>query len=396
MDLSTLLKYSRKNLKLIVVVVLCCALLAGGVKMLTDYVTYSKDSQTIPQLQAKLDSLEAQKNALHSDIDKIDNNEEYISVKDMNASRLLKYTAVYYIDRNVDMYNTVINDINVIEKAYSNSNIELSFNVVDMLIDFTANSSYRSLTIHVSAKNEEQLSKLKDIAEQCFSHAKDTIRITLGSSTIHLLSENESFASNSAIANLQKSYTDRISTINTSIGEIDTQITETNDTLSKIQFTLFSKDVFQYTLLGLILGVFLAYVFILGRLYLSPKFLGIEQLMAKISLLASGKDIEKLEKACVVPVIYACGKTEEHIGVLSSGNISHAKRIFSSLKEQTEYNLMHLENIFNSSDIAKTLLDCKGIILVEKCNVSRVKDIEKIINMCKNNNITIYGIIIIE
>ena len=57
---------------------------------------------------------------------------------------------------------------------------------------------------------------------------------------------------------------------------------------------------------------------------------------------------------------------------------------------------MHLENIFNSSDIAKTLLDCKGIILVEKCNVSRVKDIEKIINICKNNNITIYGIIIIE
>jgi outer membrane murein-binding lipoprotein Lpp len=101
MDLSTLIKYSHKNIKLIVVVVLCCAVLAGAVKILTDYTKYNEEKTNIEALQSEIDSLNSQKNNLLAEKSAFDGDERYKYIKGIDSASLQKYTTVYYIEKNV-------------------------------------------------------------------------------------------------------------------------------------------------------------------------------------------------------------------------------------------------------------------------------------------------------
>ncbi len=395
MDLSTLLKYSRKNITLIIIVVLCCAILAGAVKLITDYTSYTEEKVNIQNLQADIDTLNSQKNTLLSQKAGYDQDERYSLIKGIDASSLQKFTAVYYIEKNVSLYNTVINDINLFADIYEESEISLPYEIVDIFIDFTASTEYRTLTMHVYSQDKPQLEELKGIANQCFEKAKITVNSTLGASNILLISERESISSNTALSNMLKTYNTEYTALEKSLNETDKQITEKQASIDKVSYEPFNKEVIQYAILGLILGIFLAYVIILSRFYLSRKLTGIEQL-PKLNLFSSGTDISKISQEALVPVIYACGKTTEPIGITSSENLEYVNMISKYLKDNTDYDLRLLNNIFVSADIARSLLDCKGIILVEKYKVSQIKKMEKLLEICKSNNITVYGVIVIE
>lgn len=395
MDLSTLIKYSHKNIKLIVVVVLCCAVLAGAVKILTDYTKYNEEKTNIEALQSEIDSLNSQKNNLLAEKSDFDGDERYKYIKGIDSASLQKYTTVYYIEKNVALYNTVINDINLLADIHEENNLTLPLDIVDIFIDFTASTEYRTLTIHVYGQNKDDLGVLKNIAEKCFERAKNTVSSTLGSSIIMLISERESLSSNTSLTNMQKAYNTEYAALEKSISEIDKQIMEKQSLIDKVTYEPFNKESIQYSVLGLILGVFLAYVLILGRFYLSRKLIGIEQL-PKLNLFSSGTDINRISQDALVPVIYACGKTIGPIGITSSENLESLNTVSKYLKENTDYDLRQLGNIFDSADIAKSLLDCKGIILVEKYKLSQIRKIEKLLEICKNNNIAVYGAIVVE
>lgn len=397
MDLSTLLKYSRKNLKLIIIVVLCCALIAGGIKSVSNYTNRSANSQSEQELREKLVQLDKQRQSVLSQMDDLD---EYIKI--INSSNFLQYTSIYYIDRNVMVYSAVANDINLLQNIITNTKIDIPYNIVKMLIDISPkytskdNEENKMLSITISAKDSEQLGQLKTIALQCFEKAQQDIKTSIGTSNIYMLYEQQSVSSNEIIVSLQKQYTDSYSTLSTSLKNLEIQYVETKDAIAASNYSVLSKSVLEYTLLGFILGVFLAYVFILSKFYLSRKLIGIEQILPTIPLLASGKDAITASNTAIVPVIYACGNTTEPIGVVSSDNLSQTKEVYDYLTSNTDYKLNHLGNIFASPNIAKTLLECKGIILVEKYKVSNIKSIESLLDVCKNNNIKIYGAIIIE
>jgi hypothetical protein len=210
-----------------------------------------------------------------------------------------------------------------------------------------------------------------------------------------LISERESLSANTSLTNMQKAYNTEYAALEKSISEIDKQITEKQSLIDKVTYEPFNKEAIQYSVLGLILGVFLAYVLILGRFYLSRKLIGIEQL-PKLNLFSSGTDINRISQDALVPVIYACGKTIGPIGITSSENLESLNTVSKYLKENTDYDLRQLSNIFDSADIAKSLLDCKGIILVEKYKLSQIRKIEKLLEICKNNNIAVYGAIVVE
>ncbi len=395
MDLSTLIKYSRKNITLIIIVVLCCAVLAGTVKIVTDYTSYNEEKSNIQKLQTDIEGLNSQMTTLLAQKAGYDKDERYNLVKGIDSSSLLKFTAVYYIEKNVSLYNTVINDINLFTDIYEKSDLSLPFEIVDIFVDFTASTEYRTLTMHVYSLDKSQLEDLKGIAQQCFEKTKNTVSSTLGASNILLISERESIASNTALSNMQKTYNTEYTALEKSLSEIEKQMSEAQASIDKVSYEPFNKEVIQYSILGLILGIFLAYVIILSRFYLSRKLIGIEQI-PKLNLFSSGTNITKISQEALVPVIFACGKTTEPIGITSSENLKYMDMISKYLKDNTDYDLRLLNNIFDSADIAKSLLDCKGIILVEKYKMSQIKKIEKLLEICKNNNITVYGVIVIE
>jgi hypothetical protein len=369
--------------------------LAGTVKVLSDYTSYNEEKINIQNLQSEINTLSSQKSDFLAQKTNYDKDERYNFIKEIDSASLLKFTSVFYIEKNVALYNTVINDINLLSEIYDENNVTLPFDIVDIFIDFTASTEYRTLTIHVYAQDKNGLEELKAIALNCFEKAKNTVSATIGPSNILLISERESVSSNTALANMQKTYKTEYAALEKAIAETDKQIAEIQASIDKVTYVPFNKEVIQYAVLGLILGVFLAYVLILGRFYLSRKLIGIEQL-PKLNLFSSGTDIVKISQLALVPVIYACGKTSEPIGVTSTENLVSLNAVSKYLKDNTDYDLRVLENIFDSADIAKSMLDCKGIILVEKYKVSQIKKIEKLMEICKNNNITVYGAIIIE
>lgn len=396
MDLSTLLKYSRKNLRFILIVVLCCALIAGVIKSVYDYTSYSIEKQSQPALQSKLNELDLQYKSILSQLSTFNENSEYKFLKDIDSTSLQKYTVVYYIDRNVVLYGSAANDMNLLQKALTENNIEVPYEIARLLIEITATKADNILTINVYAEDAQQLKQLKLIATQCLEKSKETVKATVGESNIYMLSQLESVSSNTSLVALQKKYKEQYTSLSASVDAIETQFAEASKALSAINYSFLSKDVLEYTLLGFILGIFLAYLFILSRFYLSRKLIGIEQILPKVPLLASDANVSKVSLASVVPIIYACGNTTEQIGIVSSESLTETKDIFKYLKNNTDYNLKYIENIFINADKAKTLLECKGIILVEKYKASDIKKIERLLEICKNNSMSVYGAIIIE
>ena len=123
MDLSTLIKYSRKNIALIVVVVLCCTFLAGTVKVLSDYTSYNEEKINIQNLQSEINTLSSQKSDFLAQKTNYDKDERYNFIKEIDSASLLKFTSVFYIEKNVALYNTVINDINLLSEIYDENNV---------------------------------------------------------------------------------------------------------------------------------------------------------------------------------------------------------------------------------------------------------------------------------
>jgi hypothetical protein len=141
-------------------------------------------------------------------------------------------------------------------------------------------------------------------------------------------------------------------------------------------------------------------VALIGILQLNGYYAGkftydIEQIPG-LNLFSVGKDINIIAEQALVPVIHACGKTTDPIGITGSENIEAVDIIAKYLKDNTDYDWRLLNNFFDSVDIAKSFLDCSGIILVEKYRSSQVKKVNRILEVCKNNNITVYGVIIVE
>jgi outer membrane murein-binding lipoprotein Lpp len=95
MDLSTLIKYSRKNIALIVVVVLCCTFLAGTVKVLSDYTSYNEEKINIQNLQSEINTLSSQKSDFLAQKTNYDKDERYNFIKEIDSASLLKFTSVF-------------------------------------------------------------------------------------------------------------------------------------------------------------------------------------------------------------------------------------------------------------------------------------------------------------
>ncbi|HHT94751.1 MAG TPA: hypothetical protein P5064_06635 [Clostridia bacterium] len=395
MDLSTLIKYLRKNIVLIVIVVLCCAILASVFKIITNYSNYRKEEENIQVLQTELDSLVARKDKLLKNKADYEKNELYMYIKPINSSSLKKYTAVYNIEKNVALLIAVVSDESLLTEVYKESGISVPFKVVDIFVDFTATVSYNTLTMHVYAKGADDLVMLKGIANKCFERAISTVNSTLGTGNITLLYETENLSGNTALADIQKTYNTSYTDIQKAISEADKQIAEKQTVIDEFNYDSYNKDVFLYTLLGIVLGMFLAYVLIVARLQLSSKLIDIEQIPG-LNLFSVGKDINIIAEQALVPVIHACGKTTDPIGITGSENIEAVDIIAKYLKDNTDYDWRLLNNFFDSVDIAKSFLDCSGIILVEKYRSSQVKKVNRILEVCKNNNITVYGVIIVE
>lgn len=395
MDLSALIKHLRKNIVLIIIVVLCCATLASVFKIITNYSDYRKEEENMLVLQTELDSLVSRKGRLSKNRSDFEKDELYMYVKPVNSSSLQKYTAIYHVEKNVALLTTVVSDVSLLAEVYRESGLSIPFKAVDIFIDFTATVSYNTLTMHVYAKDANDLATLKSIAKKCFDRANSTVNSTLGTGDITLLYETETLSGNTALADIQKSYSTTYSDIQKAISEADAQIAEKQALIDEFSYDSFNRDVFLYALLGIVLGLFLAYAVIVARLQLSSKLIDIEQIPDLI-LFAGGKDINKIAKQALVPVIHACGKTTEPVGITGSENIKSIDVIAKYLKDNTDYDLRLLGNFFDSADIAKSFLDCSGIILVEKYRFSRVQKINKILEVCKNNNIIVYGVIIVE
>lgn len=396
MDLVTLLRYSKKNIKLIIIVVLCCAVVSGLFKIYADFSDYNLAKRSIPVYEAKIAGLEDKIAGIQSQISELEANYIYDSLHDIDTDNLYRYTASYYFDKNILIYSAATNNMELLRSQANLLGIDTQAEVLDMFIDFTADTSSKIFTVSVWAPSESLLDDYMVLAQNCFDKACAITSATFGAGTQTLLSTRNTIGSNPTLVALKKQYDTQYTTLTSSLASLDTEKTTATTELAKIGFDAFSKETVEYILLGSIVGIFISYIIILCNYYLGIKLIGVEQIVPKLNLLASGKDIRIISEASVVPIIYTCGKTTDPIGIVSSENLIQCEEIYEDLKKSCDYDFRHLSNVFTKPDIAKTLLTCKGIILVEKYRHSYISKIRKLTDICQKNNILVYGIIILE
>ncbi|MFA7673429.1 MAG: hypothetical protein WCY62_06210 [Clostridia bacterium] len=396
MDLVTLLRYSKKNIKLIIIVVLCCAVISGLFKIYSDFSDYRLAKGSIPGYEAQIASAKSRMDKVNSQISELEANYIYASLHNIDTDNLYRYTASYYFDKNILVYAAATNDMGLLYDQAQLLDIDTQTEVLDMFIDFTADTGSKIFTISVWAPSESLLDTYTILAQNCFDKACEDTTATFGASTRILLSTRNTIGSNPTLAALKKQYDAQYTALSSSLSSLETEKTTATAELAKIAYDAVSKETVEYILLGSIVGIFISYIIILCNYYLGVKLIGVEQIVPKLNLLASGKDIRKISDASVVPIIYTCGKTTDPIGIVSSENLMQCKEIYANLKKSCGYDFRHLSNVFTEPDIAETLLTCKGIILIEKYKHSYISKIRKLTDICQKNNILVYGIIIME
>jgi capsular polysaccharide biosynthesis protein len=396
MDLVTLLRYSKKNIKLIVIVVLCCAVISGSFKIITDFSAYLSAKGSIPGYEAQIESVKNRIDGVKSQISELESNYIYDSLHDIDTDNLYRYTASYYVDKNILIYSAAVNDMKLLKDQAQLLEIDTQVEVLDLFIDFTADTGSKIITISVWAPSGSLLDTYTTLAQNCFDQAYADITESFGTSSRILLSTRNTIGSNSTLLALKKQYDTQYTTLNASLASLETEYSTASAELAKIGYTAVSKETVEYILLGFILGIFISYIIILCNYYLGVKLIGIEQIVPRLNLLASGKDIKKISDASIVPIIYTCGKTTDPVGIVSSENLPQCKEIYENLKKSCDYDFRQLSNVFTEPDIAQTLLTCKGIILIEKYRHSYISKIKKLTDICQKNNILVYGVIIIE
>ncbi len=430
----------------VILVAVICGLLLGGVK---GYMTYK--SQSDPEVRkeadltysADLELYEKNKETYEREIENlrtdIINQQDYLdnsiwinmSPYDVGEARVDLYVSTGYeimpgmtyqnrdyTDTILQAYQSMLTSSAVMEDVAKKVGTESRYlkelvTVTIGTIGTNGNQFSRLLTIDVYHTSKEEAKKVLDAFLDHVNEMQGQITASIGEHTVSTVNESVSTLVNLDLADLQKKQSQKITDLNDSLQEKQTELDELEEPKREDSSKRAAlKSAIKFGLVGGFGGAFLvAFVvcvaFLMGDKVYSSRELKERYKVKILGKLSAGKKVGSIDtwlnrlegRACNVDeaveykliaanVKNYAGDMKKILvtGSVNAGVLAHAAEALKS--ELGEIQVVAGNNMLEDVQTVRELPECDGVILVEQCGVSKYStveaEIEKVIDLKKN------------
>lgn len=339
----------------------------------------------------------------------------------------------------VDAYEEYIGNGELAEKIIQDLELDMEKKYMEELLNFDSLGDNTVFSIEVAYPSEKELPEIADVVKGEISKKSENISEKVGSHTLKLLSENVTVRTDLELAGVQKTNFDALNSYRTQLSALKASMTP--EQLDKLQQEKIAEDGekkeeetvsivkpglrIKYIILGFVLGMFLAAMWIcfkilftsrlqdseeLAELYkfrtfgilpVQKKVSGVDKFIVKIknrnkkqmtleqNLDIISSNIELHCKAENISQIYLTGTEIENIDKVLIEPI--IKRL-----EHAGMQVVYGENICYDAAALRRLVETANVILIEQADVSKYQEIEKEIRIIIQQNVNILGYIGME
>ena len=430
----------------VILVAVICGLLLGGVK---GYMTYK--SQSDPEVRkeadltysADLELYEKNKETYEREIENlrtdIINQQDYLdnsiwinmSPYDVGEARVDLYVSTGYeimpgmtyqnrdyTDTILQAYQSMLTSSSVMEDVAKQVGTESRYlkelvTVTIGTIGTNGTQFSRLLTIDVYHTSKEEAKKVLDAFIAHVNEMQAQITASIGEHTVSTVNESVSTLVNLDLADLQKTQSQKITDLNDSLQEKQTELDELEEPKREDSSKKAAvKSAIKFGLVGGFGGAFLvAFIvcvaFLMGDKVYSSRELKERYKVKILGKLSAGKKVGAIDawlnrlegRACNVDeaveykliaanVKNYAGDMKKILvtGSADAGGLAHAVEALKS--ELGEIQVVAGNNMLEDVQTVRELPECDGVILVEQCGVSKYStveaEIEKVIDLKKN------------
>lgn len=445
-DLRDLIFYIVKRWRPIFLIAVIFAALIGGYK-LSKGVLKSQDKQYMADLQetyeSDLKNYQMTKEGYVRKIDTLSKNIDYEEDYEKNSilfqldpyKKWVAKTNIFIkidgendvislvdpADSLVKAYSAIIKSKSTLEEAYKENNIELRY--LRELLNIEADYNSNIISISVTYKDGEGAQKILDSILESVKVSQNDVESNFSSHSIIFMNKETSTVADQSLADRQNERIESLTEMQKNLEETQLALDNLKEPQSNtdLSFKGVLKSVFKYSVMGGAFGVFLTAFFLCIIYVFNPKLRLADEFTSRfgIKILGEYPKEEKKHKLSgidnwlnriegkqafsredvlkrIIASISIYSEKDQTILLTGTAELDLLKNIESELKENFNKLTFELGADMNLNPETLTKLPAiDSVILVEKCGVSKYKDIESQIETIYSLDKKIIGCIIL-
>lgn len=248
--------------------------------------------------------------------------------------------------------------------------------------------------VTVMADTNERLEKMVAIVKDELRGSTESIVETYGAHTLTLAFETIKSDSNSAVYDQQQLNIQKLTTITKAIS--DTEATFSGDQLSYLKGLIHEElqekvSVVKFTVIGALFGFLIVACVVIFRYFISGTVKTSKEIESTYGIEVLGTIGKKKDETDIINTklgIWANKKGVKDLCLVIDGDFA------DEIKGKVivdDVNIVEVVNVENNSESLKKMAKSSAIVLVEKLNVSKTKDVLFISNYTKQYEIPIVG-----